>query len=83
MLDQGPWPRGCKIHSDRLRFFNKWLLDMLCQKRGGLLGQDIVFHHVDLNPEEKNDQPQCKIMISIHFNLPIYQRLPRPGAAGL
>ena len=50
---------------------------MLCQKCGRLLGQDVVFHHVDLNPEEKNNQPQCKIMISVHIDLPISQRLPK------
>ena len=50
---------------------------MLRQKRGRLLGQDEVFHHVDLNPEEKNYQPQCKIMISVHVDLPISQRLPK------
>ena len=50
---------------------------MLRQKRGRLFGQDEVFHHVDLNPEEKNYQPQCKIMISVHVDLPISQRLPK------
>ena len=50
---------------------------MLRQKRGRLLCQDKVFHHVDLNPEEKNYQPQCKIMISVHVDLPISQRLPK------
>ena len=43
---------------------------MLRQKRGRLLCQDKVFYHVDLNPEEKNYQPQCKIMISVHVDLP-------------